>query len=385
MKLTQITEIDERLGALEQAVKPFSLRAAKHDKEKSFPVQNIKDLIGIGYTALSVPRTYGGRGMSLYELVRAQEIIGKHDGSTALSIGWHMGITKHLGENNIWDQDTYREFANEVLHSGALINNAATEPATGSPTRGGKPETTAAEAGGKWRINGRKTFTTLSPVLTHFVVSAGIKGTDKTANFLVKRENKGLNIEETWDSVAMRATGSHDIVLKDAVVGKSDLVQELQPGNKGAQGWLLHIPACYLGIARAAQEHAVQFAATYSPNSIDGTISELPNVKQKIGEMELKIVQSQHFLYSVARQWDDISTSEQESMKALLGAVKHSVVNQSMEVVDLAMRIEGARSLSEQNPQQRYYRDVRAGLHNPPMDDMTIMQLAQEAITKLTT
>ncbi|WP_100398961.1 acyl-CoA dehydrogenase family protein [Bacillus sp. FJAT-44742] len=383
MKLSQIPNIEERLHKLEIVVNPFSSRAGKHDKEKSFPIQNIKDLIEIGYTALSIPRKYGGQGMSLYELVRAQETIGKSDGSTALSIGWHMGITKHLGENDIWEQDTYQDFANDVLHHGALINNAASEPATGSPTRGGRPETTAVEMNEKWKINGRKTYTTLSPVLTHFVVSAGIEGTEKIANFLIKRENKGLTIEETWDSVGMRATGSHDIVLNDAVVDKHDLVQVLQPGNKSAQGWLLHIPACYLGIARAAQEHAVQFAASYSPNSITGTISELPNIKQKIGEMELKVVQSQHFLYSVARQWDNSDQSERETMKALLGAVKQSVVNQSLEVVDIAMRIEGARSLSEQNPLQRYYRDTRAGLHNPPMDDMTIMHLAQESINKL--
>jgi alkylation response protein AidB-like acyl-CoA dehydrogenase len=48
-----------------------------------------------------------------------------------------------------------------------------------------------------------------------------------------------------------------------------------------------------------------------------------------------------------------------------------------VEIVDIAMRINGARSLSEKNPLQRYYRDVRAGLHNPPMDDMTIINLAK--------
>ncbi|MCG3056619.1 hypothetical protein KZ287_31110 [Escherichia coli] len=43
------------------------------------------------------------------------------------------------------------------------------------------------------------------------------------------------------------------------------------------------------------------------------------------------------------------------------------------------MRIVGARSLQRQNPLQRYYRDVRAGLHNPPMDDMTLINLAKQA------
>ena len=44
------------------------------------------------------------------------------------------------------------------------------------------------------------------------------------------------------------------------------------------------------------------------------------------------------------------------------------------------MRLVGAKSLQRSNPLQRYYRDVRAGLHNPPMDDITIKRLAETAI-----
>ena len=47
-------------------------------------------------------------------------------------------------------------------------------------------------------------------------------------------------------------------------------------------------------------------------------------------------------------------------------------MNQGMEVIDLAMRIVGAKSLEMDRPLQRYYRDMRAGLHNPPMEDMAI-------------
>jgi len=206
-------------------------------------------------------------------------------------------------------------------------------------------------------------------------VSASIDGTDEVANFLVKRNIEGVHIEETWDSIAMQGSGSHDLVLNNVRVDKDNLVERITKGKRKPAGWLLHIPACYLGIARAAQQYAITFATTYSPNSIKGTISELPNVKQKLGEIELALMESSHFLYSVARKWDESNESIQETMGPELGAVKMSVVNKAIKAVDLSMRIVGARSLSKQNPLQRYYRDVRAGLHNPPMDDMTIMQL----------
>src|SRR5699024_9222469 len=111
--------------------------------------------------------------------------------------------------------------------------------------------------------NGRKNFTTLAPLLTYIVVSASIDGTDQVGNFHIRRDRNGVSIDETWDSNGMKATGSHDLELENVQVDADDLVQYLTPGNKPAAGWLLHIPACYLGIARAAQEYAIDFATSY--------------------------------------------------------------------------------------------------------------------------
>ncbi|MFZ4452931.1 acyl-CoA dehydrogenase family protein [Salibacterium aidingense] len=385
MELWKQPAMNERLKVLEKDVQPFKQRAALHDEEASFPVENIETLKDIGYTALTVPKRFGGKDISLLELVKAQEIIGKADGSTALSIGWHMGIVQNLGEQESWPEEIYASFCKEVLEDGVLLNNTATEPATGSPTRGGKPETTAILNNGQWEVTGRKTFTTMAPVLDYFVVSATLEKDESVANFLIPRESPGLSIEETWDSIAMRGTGSHDLVLDKVKVPEDQLVAYLTPGEKPAAGWLLHIPACYSGIAEAAKEYAVSFAKEYSPNSINGTISELPNVRQKIGEMELLSKQNKHFLTSVAAKWDQSGYEERQTMKPELGAVKYSIVNNALSIVDTAMRIAGARSLSQKNPLQRYYRDVRAGLHNPPMDDMTIMQLASEILNNVET
>ncbi|HEX6594234.1 MAG TPA: acyl-CoA dehydrogenase family protein [Bacillota bacterium] len=380
MKLTQLETPEQRIEALEKIVQPFKERAATYDEEGSFPFENFNDLKQSGYPALTVPKKYGGVGISLYEMIRHQETIAIADGSTALSIGWHVGITKHLGETNGWQEEMYAAFATDVVNRGALLNNASTERATGSPTRGGKPETCAKKVDNGWIINGRKTFTTMVPILDYFVVTASIDGTNQVGSFLIERTNDGVSIEETWDSIAMKATGSHDLVLTNAKLKRDHLVAYLKPGHKPAAGWLLHIPACYLGIAKAAQQYAIHFATTYSPSSIQGTISEIPAVQQKLGEMELRKLQCEHFLYSVAKKWDETSEDIRQTMKPELSAVKLSVVNQSIEIVDLAMRIVGARSLSKKNPLQRYYRDVRAGLHNPPMDDMTLSSLATKSI-----
>jgi alkylation response protein AidB-like acyl-CoA dehydrogenase len=158
------------------------------------------------------------------------------------------------------------------------------------------------------------------------------------------------------------------------------MLVELLESPRGGQinGWILHIPACYLGIAKAARDYAIHFANHHTPNSLNGPISQLPNVQQLLGEIDLALIQARHLIYSVAAAYDD--ESRRNYLVNELGVVKHTVTNSAISIVDKAMRVVGAKSLQRSNPLQRYYRDVRAGLHNPPMDDMTIRNLAMAAI-----
>lgn len=377
MDLLSLRTLDERVNLIQSLVPVFKERAAINDKEGRFPFENIEDLKKLKYTQLTAPKEYGGGEISLFDFVRLQEEIAIGDGATALSIGWHMGQLMNLSANRPWDEALFEHVCKDVIEKDALLNVCATEEQTGSPTRGGRPSTTAVHSGDHWIINGRKTFSTMSQMLDFFVVSATIKSSDEVAFFLIPSKTKGVSIEETWDSIAMRSTGSHDLVLENVEIPFSYLTEKATKGRKGATGWLLHIPACYLGIAEAAKSEAASFAKSYTPNSLQHPIFDLPTIQQKFGEIELKLMQSRHFLYSVAKLWDASSKEEQNKMAPELGAVKLAVTNTAVEVVDLAMRIVGARSLSEKSPLQRYYRDVRAGLHNPPMDDMTIMLLAK--------
>lgn len=376
MDLLALQTIDERLDAIREFIPVFKKRAVKNDQEGRFPFENIRDLKGINYTQLTAPKMFGGGEIPLYEFVRYQEEIAIGDGATALSIGWHMGLMMNLTKNRPWEEKLFSYICRKVSE-GALLNVCATEEQTGSPTRGGKPLTSAVKLGDKWLINGRKTFSTMAPMLDFFVVSATIEETNDVAFFLIPRDSDGVSIKETWDSVAMRASGSHDLVLENVSIPLDYLTEKLSNRKKAATGYLLHIPACYLGIAEAAKREAVLFAKNYTPNSLSQPIFELPAIQHKLGEIELKLMQSRHFLYSVAKMWDESSPEIQNQMGPELGAVKLAVTNQAVEIVDLAMRIVGARSLSEKSPLQRYYRDVRAGLHNPPMDDMTLMLLAK--------
>ncbi|MCM3764899.1 acyl-CoA dehydrogenase family protein [Neobacillus niacini] len=358
----------------------FKNRAAEIDELAMFPKENIQELVDMGYPSVTLPANFGGESLKVYDMVMLQETLASFDGSTALSIGWNLGVVGEIFESKLWTEEQLNFFATEILN-GALVNRAASEAQTGSPTRGGRPGTNAVRKNGAWVLTGRKTFTTMSPVLTYFLTSAWIEEEKMQGHFLLHKDLEGLSIEETWDVISMRGTGSHDLVLDGVTVDDSMLVERLDgPRGGKVNGWVLHIPACYLGIAQAARNYAVHFSNHHSPNSLNGSISQLPNVQQLLGEIDLELIRARHLIYSVAAAYDD--ESRRGLIENELGVVKHTVTNSAINIVDKAMRIVGAKSLQRSNPLQRYYRDVRAGLHNPPMDDMTIKKLALSAIEK---
>ena len=134
--------------------------------------------------------------------------------------------------------------------------------------------TKAVKVEGGWRIEGHKSWGTLSPILTYFLITATIEGEDKVGEFLVYRSSKGLKILENWDSLGMRATGSHDLILHDLCLPDETLVyvkgEEDSDQKTDHGGWLLHIPATYLGIAEAARRFILEYVKEYTPNSLGG-------------------------------------------------------------------------------------------------------------------
>ena len=357
----------------------FSSFSERSDELSKFPLENIEKLIKMGYTTLTLPKEFGGAGTTVTDMVLFQETIARFDSATALAIGWHQGVVGELYENRKWTEEQLAQFS-EAIQQGALVNRSVTEAQTGSPTRGGQPQTTAVRTNNGWMISGEKTFTTMAPALTHILVSVWIEEKQKTGFFLLPSDTAGLSIRDTWHMISMRGTESQTLVL-DQVVATDDQLVEVNEAPRGnnQNGWLLHIPACYMGIAQAARDYAVHFASTYQPNSLNEPIASLFSIQTQIGKMDLELIKARHLLYDIARIYDD--PARRVHLQNELGVAKSIVTNSAIEIVNLAMRIVGAKSLEMSNPLQRYYRDVRAGLHNPPMDDMTITKLAQAAIS----
>jgi len=358
-------------------------QADAHDRNNTFPHDTFAALRESGYLGLTVPIEFGGLGASPLEAILAQERLAHGSGSVGLGATMHLGAMGGLADSRSWPFALLERVFHEVVTEGALINGLASEPDLGSPSRGGGFRTIATKAPGGWLVNGRKTWSTLSPALRYGTVLLTVieeDGTETRGSLLVPMASPGVRIEETWDNLAMRATGSHDVIFEDVFV-PDDLRLPQPKGLPASQvnGWGLLGSAVYLGIAQAARDFAVEFARERVPSGLGKPISELQTVQHRIAQIELLLLQARSVLYGTAETWD-----KHPGLRSEIGwqfaAAKYTVTNNAIEVTDLALRVVGSVGLQRKHPLERYFRDVRAGLGNPPMDDVALTLIGKHAL-----
>lgn len=366
-------------------------RAAAADRDGVLPVESYRDLIAAGYHTLTLPAEHGGLGADMLEFVLAQNALARGDAAVALGINMHLMSVANASQPGHWPPALYRRVMREVVEDGALLNSAAAEPEMGSPAGGGRPMTTATRCAGGFLIDGRKTFTSLSPVLRYFIVLATLgetkDGRVEVGQFLVKnayRDGRGVRIEPTWDVLGMRATASDDIVLEHAFVPDSDVVSRRILGapagpQPGGAYFALGVGGVYLAIAEAARDWTVRFARERAPTGLGRPIGTIQSIQHRLAQMDILLMTARELLFGAAQDWSDVP-AERPALGAKVAAAKYTATNNAIAVVDLAMRIVGGVALHRSHPLERYYRDVRAGLSHPPIDDRALDQIAKAAL-----
>jgi alkylation response protein AidB-like acyl-CoA dehydrogenase len=352
----------------------------------------IDDLRASGYLRLTIPERLGGLGGSVLDACIAQEKVSRALGSAGLAANMHLQYIGASLVSGLWRPDMLDAFLRRAAEHGYLINNCQAEAEMGSPARGGLPATTATRVDGGWRITGRKQWSTASSFLTHYAVSATVRAPDMPEHlgqFLVTASSPGVRVDPTWQALSMRESASHDLVFEDVFVpdaGPNAGVIRVSPNGEAfvpspdvAQWHGLPFSATYVGVAVAARDWTARFAATRVPTNLGKPIGELPAVRAKLGEIEALLFSARRLVFTTARDWVE-GRADRRQIAAQVPLVKRHATNAAVRVTDLCLRIAGGVGLAEANPLERCFRDVRAGLIHPPLDDVALEGAARRAL-----
>ena len=353
----------------------FANRAAEHDLDSSFPLENYVALKASGYTNMPIPEHLGGGGASLFDICIAQERLARGDGATALAVNMHLATP--------WIFTELYKTGNENV-AGLLENMAKNRLITCFPSgdpavdnlkgSGGLGYTTvkAEKTDGGFRINGLHTFGTNSPGADLFATTAVYNDPDEGEVgliFMIPIDTPGLVCQNDWNTMSMRSSGSHSWVLDNVFIPEDEVLRhptwEFGQFERLIFSWNGGtFSSIYLGIARAARDFAINYTKDRTRLPFKHPESYYPGNQFLAAEMDIGLKAAWTFQKEIAEHLADSNARDDQSLVDAI-AMQYFCMHTAVDVVNKAFEMVGGAALAKRLPMERYYRDVRAGLLHP--------------------
>ncbi len=364
-------------------------RAAGHDRDNTFPGDDLADLRAAGYLLAFVPSEMGGTGLTLEEVAREQVRLAGAAPATALSINMHLVVTGmaavlHARGDGSMDFVLRDAAAGEVF---AFGNSEAGNDLVmfGSRTRAER------QPDGGYRYFGTKIFTSLAPVWTRlatFGLDDEHPDGPRLVHGVVTRE--GTTTKDDWDTLGMRASQSRTTVLDGAYAPADRIVRALPPGPS-ADPFIVALfavfetllAAVYAGIGRRALELGVAATRRRTSMKYEGrAYSQDPDIRWKVADAALAQDGAELEVFALARGIDEREDYGARLFAQLVG-LKVRATEAARVVVDLALRVSGGAGYSTGQELNRLYRDVLAGIYHPSDDESAHATVAQSVLGPL--
>jgi alkylation response protein AidB-like acyl-CoA dehydrogenase len=354
----------EMLEAAAKAVIDLDSRAAEVDLSGRFPKENYELLREIGYLRGPVPVELGGLDATIVEAAQAQRILAAACGSTALAVNMHLFQVGAAAEG--WRASGANEPAlRRVAAEGIVLGSTGAEAIVAGEW---DTPTIAVPDGDRYRITGRKFFCSQADVMDVVRVNAKDAQTGEILVVAVPASAKGVVVDPTWDTMGMRATASHDLVLNDVEVAASAVSARLpasgpawDPAFARAIRWFLAlVSGVYIGIADRARDEA-----RASLGKGNNTSFRAPALTEElVGRLD-----AAHFRAGAVFQAGIERIAEDgDLVSGMITAVmtKEEATVAAAEVIDHAVALAGGRSYFRRSVLERLVRDMHAARFHPP-------------------
>lgn len=353
----------------------FKTRVAQHDRENSFPFENVAAMKTSGYTNLTIPTELGGGGANLPDFILAQEQLARGDGPTAVSINMHLFEVAVRADLWRLGDTRQRPLLESIAQNRLILSSGTSDPRMHTVVGfAGLNDTTrrAEKVGGGYRINGRAGFGTLSVCADLLEESAHYDDPEKgplCLLFVVPATTPGLSIQSNWDTMSIRASASHDTVWENVFVPKEQVMarpaRTWDTYNNLFVSWFMpSVSACYLGMAQAARDYAFNWVRERTQLPFDRPVSHYPGNQFLAAEIEVGLRAARALLLQTASALSEVTMRANSSLIDIL-ACKHFVTETAVSVVDKVMRMLGGAALFRSGPLEQLYRDIRAGVIHP--------------------
>ncbi|MHC2296063.1 SfnB family sulfur acquisition oxidoreductase [Rhizobium mongolense] len=366
------------IGMHEQAVEvatrlaeTFAKKASERDRERALPWVEVEAFSQSGLWGITVPKEFGGPGLSAKTAAEVIATIGTADGSLSQIPQNHYYALEVLRVGGSWEQKRF--FYDRVLE-GERFGNALAEIGQ----KDFKRRTRLFQEGGEWFVDGQKFYCT-GAIFAHWIPTLAIAEEDgKQAGYLaiVPRDAQGVTVIDDWDGFGQRVTGSGSVRFERVKIEERWVIPFQAsfetPTTIGPFAQLMHA-AIDLGIGRGAYEEMVRFIRERSRPWIDANVeraSDDPLTLSAVGQVKVKLRAAEVLLDRAAAAVDAAQAEMTESSVAAasiaVAEARILTTKAGLLAATKLFELSGTSSTASEDNLDRYWRNVRTHtLHDP--------------------
>ncbi|HMN09420.1 MAG TPA: acyl-CoA dehydrogenase [Gemmatimonadaceae bacterium] len=356
--------LTEEQRAIQQTARDFAAaEIAPHsdrwDRESIFDRRIVDKLGALGFLGMLIPEAYDGLGLDTCTYLVALEEIAAVDASVAVLMSVHNSLPTQM-LLRYGSEEQKQRFLRPMARGEFLGAFALSEPDAGSDAA--SLRTQAVRDGDHYVLTGVKAWVTSGAHADVILAMARTdapndrKGARGISTFIVTPDLPGFSVGKKEDKMGLRGSETNQLVFDELRVPAANLLGQEGMGFVYAMQSLdngrLGIAAQSIGIARAALEHAVRYAA--ERKQFGKPIKEFQAVQFKLADMATRVAASRALLYAAASAKDRGQPITQfGSMSKLMAS------ETAMWVTTEAIQIFGGYGYVKEYPVERLFRDAK--------------------------
>ncbi len=333
--------------------------AEEWDREGKLPREVVSKLGELGFLGMLLPEEHDGLGLDTMAYLVALEEIARGDASVAVAMSVHNSLPTQMILAH--GSEAQKERWLKPMARGELLGAfSLSEPDSGSDAASLAAQ--ARRADGGWVLNGAKAWVTnggFGDVVVTMVrtdTPEDRRGTKGIGAFIVPTDTQGYVVGKKEDKMGQRASETVGVAFQEMFVPDDQLLGDPGLGFtyalQGLNGGRLGIAALAVGIAQAALEHAVAYAA--ERRQFGRAIKDFQGMQFKLANMATRVSAARALLHQAAAAKDAGENAVQMASMAKLFASEAA-----MYVTTEAVQVFGGYGYMKEYPVERLFRDAK--------------------------
>lgn len=361
---------DEQALVAAKAVADLAITdAAKRDRERIYPVEALSLFSRSGLGSISIPREFGGGGLSYQTLAEVFRLISAADPALGQIPQNHFGILQFVRDAGTLAQ---QQSIFSAVVAGQRLGNGGPEKNT-RHTRDIQARLTRLAGG--LRLTGEKFYST-GALFAHIVVTNALDDQGQPVMAFIPRPAEGLEIIDDWSGIGQRTTASGTVRLHEVAVDEHWVIphpSQEKPSLRGAVSQLIQA-AIDAGIARGAFDEACEFIRSRSRPWVDAGVdrnADDPHLQADLGRVYIELTAAEALLRRAAQTLDAIDQSQLTADIAAQASI--AVAEAKVLTTEIALKASekllewgGSRATLSEHGLDRHWRNARTHtLHDP--------------------